>query len=60
MKTSSMSGILLFGEIAQAVRQQIAHGLYPATKIFGQGDAGQHIAELLATTQIKIQKRLNY
>ena len=28
--------------------------------IFGDGSAGEKIAEILATTDFKIQKRLNY
>ena len=46
--------------IAHTTRAQIEHGFYPATKIFGEGDAGQKIANLLETAQIKIQKQLNY
>jgi len=48
------------GEIAAAVRAQIAHGLYPRSELFGDGTAGGEIADVLATVNPPIQKRLHY
>jgi UDP-hydrolysing UDP-N-acetyl-D-glucosamine 2-epimerase len=45
-------------EIADAVRDQIAHGRYEASHLFGDGAAGAKIAEILAVVQPTIQKRL--
>ncbi len=47
-------------EIAAAIRSQIAHGRYPSSHLFGDGNAGVRIAEHLATAQFRIQKRLSY
>jgi len=47
-------------EIEQAIENQINHGPYNPSPIFGDGSAGEKIAEILATTDFKIQKRLNY
>ena len=47
-------------EIAAAIRSQIAHGRYPASHLFGDGNAGVRIAEHLATAKFRIQKRLSY
>jgi UDP-hydrolysing UDP-N-acetyl-D-glucosamine 2-epimerase len=46
------------GQIADAIRQQIDHGPYSSSSIFGDGTAGKQIAAVLATTQPVIQKRL--
>lgn len=48
------------GEIESAIRRQIAHGRYDRSLLFGDGQAGQRIAEILAEVDIKIQKRLCY
>lgn len=34
-------------EIGQAIRDQIAHGTYPSDRLYGDGNAGQQIAEVL-------------
>ncbi len=47
-------------EIADAIRAQIAHGPYPRSYLFGDGTAGRAIAELLATIDPPVQKRLHY
>jgi len=44
--------------ISGAIKSQVAHGKFPADTIFGAGDAGQKMAELLATIEATIQKRL--
>jgi UDP-hydrolysing UDP-N-acetyl-D-glucosamine 2-epimerase len=47
-------------EIATTVRKQVAHGRYPSSTMFGTGDAGRKIADILARATFKIQKRLAY
>ncbi len=46
--------------IAEAISAQVAHGPYAASPLFGDGQAGRRIAEILATAEISIQKRLAY
>ena len=46
--------------IVAAVRAQIAHGRYPSDHIYGDGGAGERIANILATTPLRVQKRLSY
>jgi UDP-N-acetylglucosamine 2-epimerase len=46
--------------IEQAIRQQLAHGRYPRSTLFGEGDAGKKITAILATAKIGIQKQLAY
>ncbi len=48
------------GAIESAVRGQIAHGRYPASSLFGDGQAGQRVANVLADAAITVQKRLAY
>lgn len=47
-------------QIFDAIRRQVAHGRYPRDDLFGKGDAGIKIANILATVTPKIQKRLHY
>lgn len=47
-------------EIEQAVRRQLNHGRYAGSTIFGDGNAGARIADILATATFTIQKRLHY
>lgn len=47
-------------EIAEAMRYQIEHGPYPRETIYGDGKAGERIADVLARTDIRIQKRITY
>lgn len=47
-------------EIRAAVEQQIAHGRYPTSAIYGDGSAGQRIADLLATVPLTVAKRITY
>ena len=48
------------GEIEAGARQQMAHGRFPRSTLFGDGTAGRQIAEVLANGPINIQKRLAY
>ncbi|MGH3800394.1 MAG: UDP-N-acetylglucosamine 2-epimerase, partial [Pseudonocardiaceae bacterium] len=47
-------------EITEAVRAQIAHGRYARSDLFGSGTAGRDIADVLATVNPPVQKRLHY
>ena len=47
-------------QIAAAISLQIAHGAFPTSELFGDGSAGDKIAEILANAEIRIQKRLAY
>ncbi len=46
--------------IIDAIQRQLAHGRYASDPIFGDGKAGQRIAEILATVAPRIQKRLSH
>jgi UDP-hydrolysing UDP-N-acetyl-D-glucosamine 2-epimerase len=46
--------------IVDAVRRQIAHGPYPSDHLYGDGEAGTRIADILATAPLRVQKRLYY
>ncbi|MGH9149975.1 MAG: UDP-N-acetylglucosamine 2-epimerase, partial [Acidimicrobiales bacterium] len=46
-------------EIAEAVRAQMARGRYERSLLFGDGSAGRRIADILATVDPPVQKRLH-
>jgi UDP-N-acetylglucosamine 2-epimerase len=46
--------------IAVAVREQLSHGRYESEHIYGDGQSGARIAEVLATCPLTIEKRLWY
>jgi UDP-hydrolysing UDP-N-acetyl-D-glucosamine 2-epimerase len=46
--------------IVTAIREQLAHGPYPSAHIYGDGRAGDRIAEVLATAPLRIQKQISY
>ena len=48
------------GAIETAARAQIAHGRFPCSTLFGDGRAGQRVANVLADAEITLQKRLAY
>ena len=48
------------GEIAGAIRRHLGNGSYPRDPIYGDGNAGKKIAELLATVPLTIEKQLTY
>jgi UDP-hydrolysing UDP-N-acetyl-D-glucosamine 2-epimerase len=45
-------------EIADAIRDQLAHGPYDPSSLFGDGTAGERIADTLAAVRPSVQKRL--
>jgi UDP-hydrolysing UDP-N-acetyl-D-glucosamine 2-epimerase len=46
--------------IADAIKKQLKHGRYPPNKLFGDGNAGQKIADKLANIKLNSKKRLMY
>ena len=46
--------------IADAIRRQVENGRYASEHIYGDGRAGERIAEVLATCPLTIEKRLWY
>ncbi|WP_096701956.1 UDP-N-acetylglucosamine 2-epimerase [Magnetospirillum sp. 15-1] len=46
--------------ILAAIRQHLAHGPYGMEPIYGDGKAGQRIADILATKIVDVQKRITY
>ena len=46
--------------IADAVRSQLDHGPYESEAIYGDGRAGERIADVLARNKISIGKRISY
>jgi UDP-hydrolysing UDP-N-acetyl-D-glucosamine 2-epimerase len=47
-------------EIENAIRNQMAHGRFPADKIYGDGNAGENIADLLSRVELKYDKKIQY
>jgi UDP-hydrolysing UDP-N-acetyl-D-glucosamine 2-epimerase len=47
-------------EIVAAAKSHLANGRFPESHIYGDGGAGARIADLLATAQLRIEKRLSY
>jgi UDP-hydrolysing UDP-N-acetyl-D-glucosamine 2-epimerase len=45
------------GQIARAVQQQIAHGPYPSSTLYGHGDAGEKIAEVIVEQRVSAHSR---
>ena len=48
------------GAIVKAVRQQLDHGRYPSEHIYGDGRAGERIADVLAKAPLSVQKHITY
>jgi hypothetical protein len=44
--------------IVAGIRRQLAHGRYPSDPLYGDGQAGGRIADLLARVPRRVQKRL--
>ncbi|MCX6353170.1 MAG: UDP-N-acetylglucosamine 2-epimerase [Bacteroidetes bacterium] len=47
-------------DIEKAIRHQMSHGLYTSDHVYGGGNAGQKIAEVLATAELTFDKKLAY
>ncbi len=47
-------------EIIAAIRKHLENGRYPSSDLYGDGQAGERIAEIMATASLKIDKRLTY
>ena len=47
-------------DIESAIRSQIAHGRYESDPIYGDGNAGKNIADLLAKVELKYDKKIMY
>ena len=47
-------------QIASAISDQIRHGRYPSSSLFGDGTAGKRIADVLATVSPRLQKQANF
>lgn len=46
--------------IEAAIRLQLAHGRYPQSHLFGDGEAGKRVAGILAEAEFVLQKQLAY
>jgi len=46
--------------IRDAISRQLKHGVYASEPIYGDGHAGTRIADILATCEVQIQKRIAY
>ena len=46
--------------IVAAIRRQITHGPYEPAYLYGDGRAGNRIADVLATSPLHVQKRIQY
>lgn len=47
-------------EISDAITDQLKHGKYDMEPIYGDGHAGERIADILSTTSWKLQKQITY
>jgi len=47
-------------QIRAAVEKQLSNGRYAQNDLYGNGDAGEKISQVLATTPLEIEKRLTY
>lgn len=46
--------------ILKAIEYQLSNGRYPSDPIYGDGNAGKRIADLLSKVPLRIEKRLTY
>jgi UDP-hydrolysing UDP-N-acetyl-D-glucosamine 2-epimerase len=46
--------------IADAIEHQAKNGRYPSEAIYGEGRAGERIADILATCRVRLQKQIAY
>ena len=49
-----------FKEILKVIKQQIRHGKYKSSNLYGNGNAGKKIAEILSKSQPSVQKKIFY
>ncbi len=47
-------------EILQGIRKQVERGQYPSSSLYGNGDAGERIADLVTSSSLSIKKKLAY
>ena len=47
-------------EIADAIHRQMKHGRYPSEPIYGDGNAGERIADVLSHCSVRLQKQITY
>ena len=47
-------------DIAGAMRAQVEHGRYEQEPIYGDGHAGERIADILSRCEISLDKRMTY
>ena len=47
-------------QIADAVQQQVEHGPYGHEPIYGDGRAGERIADILSDVEVRLEKRMTY
>ena len=48
------------GAIVDAVQHQVSRGRFPSEPVYGDGPAGERVAEILATTPLHVQKRIAF
>lgn len=46
--------------IVEAIRTQLEHGRYDHAPLYGDGDAGKRIADILSRAELTVQKRITY
>lgn len=46
--------------IREAITKQLDHGRYESQPIYGDGQAGKRIADILARCEVQVQKRITY
>jgi UDP-N-acetylglucosamine 2-epimerase len=46
--------------ILKAIKTQVEHGLFPQETLYGDGKAGERIANLMAKVPLTFEKRLTY
>jgi UDP-N-acetylglucosamine 2-epimerase len=47
-------------EILAGIKSQLVHGKYASDDMYGEGDAGAKIAEILVNSNPKLQKTITY
>jgi UDP-N-acetylglucosamine 2-epimerase len=46
--------------IKAAIKKQIEHGPYPQEKLYGDGKAGEKIADAMVNSNLRIEKKIAY